>query len=399
MSAVEGEVAEESLDRPKSSFAVVERNVDVAFSEPNNVCAAISCQVHDIPRVLADLPSLLYGEVVDHKLGRLERPISVVVRDPHSCGAEPDDVSPPVASEIGDITRVLVNLPSLSGSEVVDDEFDGTKSAVSVVQRGVDSCATTADDVYLPIAGQVGNEARVLLHAPATSAVAEIVDDRLHGGERPVAVVAADEDVVLAESYDVGFAISRDVAEEAEVALETPTASIVAEVIERDVGRLEIQIAIVPRNDDSAVSKSDDVASADASNIGTVADMLIDAPAAGIVGEILQDSLDRSREAVVALVLGDEGVTVSESNDVGLAVVSHVGDETDVFVDPPASCVVAEVFDRRKGLNTDAVTEDNNSILTKADDVREAWARGGNYGDTVSIHDKLGIPAYALGRS
>jgi hypothetical protein len=37
--------------------------------------------------------------------------------------------------------------------------------------------------------------------------------------------------------------------------------------------------------------------------------------------------------------------------------------------------------------------------LTKADDVREAWARGGNYGDTVSIHDKLGIPAYALGRS
>jgi hypothetical protein len=59
-------------------------------------------------------------------------------------------------------------------------------------------------------------------------------------------------------------------------------------------------------------------------------------------------------------------------------VASHVGDETDMFFDTPPSCIVTEVFDRGKGLNTEAVTEDNNSIETKSNDIREAWARGGN---------------------
>ena len=100
--------------------------------------------------------------------------------------------------------RVLGNLPSLSGSEVVDHQVDRAKRTVPFVQRGVYSSTITTNNVDLSVAGKVSDEAGALIDAPATCAVAEVVDDGLDGCEGPVPVVAADEDVVLAESYDVG---------------------------------------------------------------------------------------------------------------------------------------------------------------------------------------------------
>ena len=76
--------------------------------------------------MLADLPSLLDTEIAENKLGWLERAVSIVVRDVDSRVAESDDVSSFVTGRVSDKPRVLVGLPPLSGSKVVDREIDGT---------------------------------------------------------------------------------------------------------------------------------------------------------------------------------------------------------------------------------------------------------------------------------
>ena len=58
----------------------------------------------------------------------------------------------------------------------------------------------------------------------STRAVAE-VDDRLGGRENSVSVAVANEDVFLAESYDIWTAISCGVTHEAQVTIEAPTES------------------------------------------------------------------------------------------------------------------------------------------------------------------------------
>ena len=217
--------------------------------------------------MLTDFPSLLDAEIVENELGGLECPVSAVVRDVDSCVAESDDVSSSVTGKVGDETRVLVDLPSLSGPEVVDHQVDRTKSTASRVQRGVYSSTATPNNVDLSVAGQVSDEAGVLIDAPATRAVAEVVDDGLGGCEGSVPIVAADEDVALAESYDIHTAVAYDVAHEAEVAIEAPTPSVVAEIGERNVGGIEFCVAVVLGDENSAIPKSNNVASSDASNV------------------------------------------------------------------------------------------------------------------------------------
>jgi len=101
--------------------------------------------------------------------------------------------------------------------------------------------------------------------------------------------------------------------------------------------------------------------------------MLIDTPSAGIVGEVFEDEFNRLSEGVVTIVDGNQDAIFPKSNDILILVVSYVGDETDVFVNTPTPCVVTEVVDSVKDRDG-AVTEGNNSIEAKADDIRLAWA-------------------------
>ena len=107
----------------------------------------------------------------------------------------------------------------------------------------------------------------VLIDEPTTRAVAEVVDDGLGGREGSVPVVAADICVFLAESYNVWKAISCGVTHEAQVAIEVPTSSGVAEVGEREVAGAEFHEVLVPGNNDSTVPKSDNVGSSEASKV------------------------------------------------------------------------------------------------------------------------------------
>ena len=107
----------------------------------------------------------------------------------------------------------------------------------------------------------------MFIDAPATCAVAEVVDDGLRRGEGPVAIVAGHENIVLAESYDIGKRISCGVTEETEVAIKAPTSCTVSEVIDGDVDGIKGGIAVISGDEDTTISESYDVASADTSNI------------------------------------------------------------------------------------------------------------------------------------
>lgn len=215
----------------------------------------------------------------------------------------------------------------------------------------------------------------MFLNSPGTRVVAKIVDDWLGGGESPVAIVEADEDMVVAKTHDIKKAIACDIPKETKMAIEAPT-SVIAKVFEGDVGRTEVRFAIVLGNDHPSISETHDIASPDASYVSQITKVLVHAPRAGIVPEIVQDEL-RLCEAVVAVVEGNQDAVVSESDDVGGFAASYVAEETDMFFDTP-SCIVPKVVDRCEGLDVDSVTEDYDFIKTEANDIRKARACGRN---------------------
>ena len=151
LSVVVGELFVESPNGSKPSLAIVVRNVSMGLSESDNIRTAISRQVHDESRVLADFPSLLDAEMIEGEVGFHERIVPVAARNPHSCLAKSDEIPLFVTGQVGDATWMFVEIPSLIDSKLAEDDLDRAKAAVSFVQRNMQSFVATADDVNLPI--------------------------------------------------------------------------------------------------------------------------------------------------------------------------------------------------------------------------------------------------------
>jgi len=98
---------------------------------------------------------LLDPEVVEDELDWLESTVAIVYCDINTGGTEPDDITALVAREVGNESRVLVNLPSLCSSEVVDDQVDRPKSTAAVVQRRPTSGTSATNDVGRSVPGQI----------------------------------------------------------------------------------------------------------------------------------------------------------------------------------------------------------------------------------------------------
>ena len=135
---------------------------------------------------------------------------------------------------------MLVNLPSLCSSEVVDNQVDRPKSAAAVIQRCPASGTSATNDVCPSISGQIGHEAGVNADLPSSSADAEIVDDGLRWGKSPIPVVAPNKNMTFAETNDIKTSISCDVGEETKMAVEAPTTSVVAEVVQSKGTRAKV---------------------------------------------------------------------------------------------------------------------------------------------------------------
>src|SRR5205823_5676700 len=117
------------------------------------------------------------------------------LRDVDAGITEADDVGAPVPGGVDEQTRVLVDAPAAAVvAEVVDHELWRAECAVRSCLRDVDAGITEADDVRSPVAGGVGQEAGMLVHAPAPGAVAEVVHDELRGAECAVRLRLRDVD-------------------------------------------------------------------------------------------------------------------------------------------------------------------------------------------------------------
>jgi hypothetical protein len=116
--------------------------------------------------VLGALPALVGPELGQHERGRLERTVAVAQGYPDAGITEPDDVGVPVAGEVGDVTRVLVDPPPLVVAEALENQCGRHERTVAVAQGHPDAGVTEPDDVGVPVAGQVGDVTRVLVDPP-----------------------------------------------------------------------------------------------------------------------------------------------------------------------------------------------------------------------------------------
>jgi len=219
----------------------------------------------------------------------------------------------------------------------------------------------------------------MLVDAPSTCTVAEVVDNSLAGGESSIAIVATDQHVILSESDNIESSIARDVSEETKVTIKPPASAVVPKVADSEFGLAEIPIAIIGRNKDPSVAEANDVASADVPDVCYEADVPFGAPSASRVGEIGEDHFGRIGEGVITVVGGDPHTALAEPYDICSSVASSVCDETDVSIDIPSSVVEAEVLDYADGLEVLSPARDDNAVCPETDDICYAWRSGGHW--------------------
>ncbi len=255
------EVLDDELRVLEGAVAVVQRGPDARVSEADDVGAAVAGEVGEEARVFLGPPAArVVAEVLDDEPRALERAVAVVEGHPHPGVSEPDDVRTAVAGEVGEKARMLLHPPTARHvAEVLHDELGTLEGAVAVAQRHPDALVAEADDVRAAVAGEVGQEARVLLHPPTARAVAEVRHHELWGGEGGVAPVQGDPGARLAEADDVGAAVAREVGEEAWVFLHPPSARVVAEVLHDEPRSLEGAAAVVQGDPGARVAEADDL--------------------------------------------------------------------------------------------------------------------------------------------
>ena len=112
------------------------------------------------------------AEVGEHELRRLERPVAVAQRRPHAGVAEADDVGPAVAGDVGEEARVLLDPPTAGlEPEVRQHELWIGEESAALAERRPHSGVPEPDDVGAAVAGDVGQEARVPIDPPAPRSV------------------------------------------------------------------------------------------------------------------------------------------------------------------------------------------------------------------------------------
>src|SRR6266568_6145920 len=225
---IEAEIVDHGHRREvEGPVAFAERDIDAGIAETDDVDAASTSHVGKKPRMLVDAPAArIEAKVVDHRHGgEIERAVAVAECDVHAVVAEADDVRKPIAGDVNHEARMPVDSPALVMTEVGDDRLrlEGERP-VAVAQRNVDPRIAEADDVRAAIAAKIGKKARVLLHAPSTRFVTEVGEHELRIGERPVELAQSRPYAVVAETHNIRTLIAGDVGEQARVLIDAPAA-------------------------------------------------------------------------------------------------------------------------------------------------------------------------------
>ena len=201
----------------------------------------------------------LEAEVCQHELRRLERAVAVAERRPHAGVAEADDVGAAVAGDVGQEARVLVDAPApASKPRSASTNLRCLERAVAVAERRPHAGVAEADDVGAAVAGDVGQEARVLLHPPALASKPRSASTNCAAWNEPspllsaVHTPASPKPTMSARPSPVMSARKRGCFSTRQPWLE-------AEVRQHELRRLERAVAVAQRRPHAGVSEADDV--------------------------------------------------------------------------------------------------------------------------------------------
>ena len=154
---------------------------------------------------------------------------------------------------------------------------------MGVAYRRPDAGVAEADDVGPAVAGEVGEEPRVLVDPPAAGFVRRSRRATNCGGWNvPSPLLSATYDAGVAEADDVGPAVAGEVGEQARMLVDPPAAGLEAEVGEHELRRLERAVAVAERDLHAGVAEADDVGPAVAGDVGQEPRVLVDPPAAAL---------------------------------------------------------------------------------------------------------------------
>src|SRR5438552_3809610 len=120
-----------------------------------------------------------------------------------------------VLGHAGASRRIAIPIPQLSTP--IPCAESALEGAIAGVERHPDPSIAKADNVGAPVAGQVGQEAWVLLDAPAAGVIAEVIDHQLRRLEGAVAIIERYPDPGIAKADDVGPPVAGQVGQEARV--------------------------------------------------------------------------------------------------------------------------------------------------------------------------------------
>jgi hypothetical protein len=260
-------------------------NIRPIIFKPNDVRTSVACDVSHIPRMYVNPPALFVSEIAGDKLRRSKSAISSVLRYVDAVFAESRDVPESITIEVYDNTPMLLDVPLL-GSESVEHKFRWFYDAITLVDRNIDPVVTEADNINTRFARHVGESPNMLVDAP-TAREGELVEalDNLGIFECPVAIVFRNDDAGLPKSNDVRETFSVEIAQEVGMLVDPP--SLIITEVTNNNGRWSESVTLVLGQEDASVTKSNDISTTSLPNINHVADVFIDAPTRA-VREILK---------------------------------------------------------------------------------------------------------------
>ena len=254
-----------NVRRGERAVAVADRRPGARVAEADDVGATIAIEIGHQPGVAGDLPALARTEFREHQCCRLERAVSIAQGNPDTVIPKSDDVCSPVAGEVGDHSRVLVDAPTLVVAQIGEDELRLLEAAVAIAQGDPHAVGAKAEDVGLAVAGDIGDEARMLIHAPPL-VISEVRGREFRRLEGAIPVVQRGPHAGISKAGDVRMAVPGEIRQEAGMPLDHPS-SPQAECRKGHVRRLERAIPVVQRCPNAFEAEPDDIRSAIASEI------------------------------------------------------------------------------------------------------------------------------------
>ncbi len=250
-------VSEDERGRGEGAVAVAGRGINSRVAEPDDIGAVIAVEVTHDPQVLGPVPALRLVESGEHQFRRRKRAVSVAQGDPNSVRPDSNQVRPAVAGHIQHEARVLIDAPALVISQVHDHESRRLEGAVAIAQGRPHAGIAESDQVGLAVSGDVGHEARMLIDAPAL-VISQVRDDELDGLEGAIPVVPRRPDAGIAETDNVRAAVPGQVREETGMPFDHP-ARVEVEAAQHHVRRLERAVAVVEGGPNAVKSEANDV--------------------------------------------------------------------------------------------------------------------------------------------